>query len=205
MRATLAIVTAIIIVFVVQMIVPTITDEFALVSSEAFAEPWTFVTSMFLHGDVLHIGYNLIALVIFGLILESVIGARKFLLVFFGMGILAGIVAIFFYTAVIGASGAIFGIIGVLAVLRPRLPVWALGVPMPLIAAASVWLIIDLLGTVSPSNVANIAHIAGLIAGAGIGLFWRGEYHERRTKKQRPLSDEELDAWEEQYLQSEAR
>ena len=119
MRATIAIAVVIIGVFAVQMIVPSITNDFALVSSQASAEPWTFVTSMFLHGDVLHIGYNLIALFIFGLILESVIGSRRLLAVFFGTGILAGFVSIFFYNAVIGASGAIFGIIGTLAVLRP--------------------------------------------------------------------------------------
>src|SRR3989344_9593651 len=104
----------IVLIFVIQIIIPSITDSLLLVSSEVIQRPWILVTSIFLHVDLRHLMGNIFGLVVFGLLLEKVIGYRKFLLVFFITGIIAGISALFLYDRVLGVSGALFGIIGTL-------------------------------------------------------------------------------------------
>jgi hypothetical protein len=182
--------------------VPGFTDAFLLQSSEVLARPWILVTSIFLHGSIEHLLYNMIALVIFGMILEKTIGSKKFVILFFISGIIASIGSSFFYEAALGASGAIFGLLGALAVLRPRMTIWVYSVPMPMFVAAGLWLIIDLMGILYPSGVANVAHIAGLLFGAIIGFTMRKQYPEeaRKWKKEKAVSEEEIDQWEDQYM-----
>ncbi len=157
----------------------------------AFSKPWTFVTSIFLHadifpnGDFLHIFWNMFALFMFGTFLESRIGPKNFLAVFF----LAGILGNFAYFALapnskipaVGASGAIFGIIGTLAILYPRLVVWMGLMPMPIIFAAFIWAIISFIGIFTAGGgIAHEAHLAGLLFGGLYGFYLRKKMLYRR-------------------------
>lgn len=190
-----------VIVFVLQNIFSNLTDEFALVSADVFYKPWTIITYIFLHGSFLHLFYNMFALALFGSALEGVIGGRKFLILFFTSGIIAGIGSILFYTASIGASGAIYGILGSLAVLRPRMTVYVSYVPMPMALAVVLWALGDFFGLFTPSEVANAAHLFGLIFGLIYGITLRKDYGEhfvRHPKEE--ISDEELNDWEERYM-----
>ncbi len=186
-------------VFLMQIIFPQITEEFSL---SGFSKPYQLVTSIFLHADPLHLGYNMIALFFFGLALESIVGGNKFLLIFFITGITASIAAAVFYPGSLGASGAVFGVIGALVTLRPRMTVFALGVPMPLVVAAIVWGALDIIGVFYPSDIANFAHIAGLVAGLLLGLTWLRDFRGKhaRNKPQKVLSDKEMDEWEESWV-----
>lgn len=197
-RIPLYLAAACIIVFILQNLF-LITDYLVL---EKYAANgiWTLFTSIFLHADLMHVAYNMLALVIFGLILESIIGSRKFLYVFIISGLVASIAAALYYDASIGASGAIFGVMGCLAALRPRMHVWAMGVPVPMVVAAAVWLSIDIIGVLSPTNIANMAHIAGLFAGIVIGMFLRKKYAEHHEKSDKFLSEQELDEWERKWM-----
>ncbi|MBI4896005.1 MAG: rhomboid family intramembrane serine protease [Candidatus Aenigmarchaeota archaeon] len=188
-------------IFLVQILVPSTTDTFVLQSADALARPWTLITAIFLHGSPSHLFSNLFALVMFGLILENFIGAKRLLSVFLAAGFTASIAATFFYDSTLGASGAIFGVMGALAVLRPRLVVWVLGVPMPMIVASVVWLLIDLLGVFFPTDVANMAHIAGLLIGIVIGLVLRSSYLQNPVQKFPPaVSEDVIDQWEDAYV-----
>jgi uncharacterized protein len=189
-------------VFFVQIAIPVVTDIFVLQSSDVLVRPWILVTSIFLHGGIEHLLYNMIALVVFGMILESIIGSKKFVTIFFVTGIIASICSSFFYNAALGASGAIFGLLGTLAVLRPRMTVWVYSVPMPMFVAAGAWLVIDLLGVLYPSGTANVAHIAGLLFGAAVGFYMRKQYpgEQRKWKKEKVLSDDEINNWEDRYM-----
>ena len=163
-------------------------EYFAFAPAYAFSRPWTFITSIFLHqpyicGDygcsiyLQHILFNMFALFIFGLYLESVVKPRDFLLIFFLSGI-AGNLG-YMLTAsdpmipAIGASGAIYGIIGALATLRPTAMIWISYVPMPMIAIAITWAVGELLGLFVPSSIAHAAHLGGLIFGVVYGMFLR--------------------------------
>ena len=158
---------------------------------------------MFLHGDMTHLLGNMFALFLFGLILENAIGSKKFTLLYFASGIVAGAASIFFYDSTLGASGAIFGILGALAVLKPRMIVWTYGVPMPMVAAVGFWLILDILGVFYPSNIANMAHIAGLAFGAAIGISLLRKYREAQAKKyenEKTIDDNEFNKWEDEWM-----
>ena len=189
-------------IFALQNIFPDSFEPFALASSQVLFQPWSIVTYMFLHGNFSHIFSNLFSLVLFGFILEKIIGSRNFLLVFFSAGIISGTVSIFFYYSVIGASGAIFGILGVLAVTRPKMVVPAFGIPIPMIAAVVMWAFLDLAGTFYPSSIANVGHLAGLAAGITIGLWLRPKYKlpEKKKEDKIKLDKECFKKWEEKYI-----
>lgn len=162
-----------VIAFVIQLAVPGFTELF-LLDSSAFVQPWRFVTAIFLHGGITHLLYNMFALFFFGLVLERTIGSKRFLLVFFITGILANVVSIWFYDASLGASGAIFGVIGGLIVLRPGMTVFAFGLPMPLFIAGIAWGVGDVIGTFNPSSsIATLAHLSGMGFGLVFGALFR--------------------------------
>jgi uncharacterized protein len=184
----------IVIVFVAQNLFP-ITDSLVLVSSDIITRPWILVTSIFIHADLRHLMSNLFALALFGFILERILGSRKFLQVFFIAGIAAGIAASLFYEASLGASGAVYGIIGSLATIRPKMIVWAFGVPMPMIVAAASWIFLDFAGLFNPTNVANAAHIAGMIA----GVIMAYSYRKKEDKKEK-VNNKDFEEWEERYM-----
>src|SRR3989344_6006259 len=119
-------------IFILQIIFPAITENFSLTASEVWEKPWLLLSSIFLHGSITHLLFNLFSLFLFGSFLEKKIVAWRFIFVFLLTGIVASIAAAFFYPSSLGASGAIYGVIGVLVVLAPFMPVIAIGVPMPL-------------------------------------------------------------------------
>ncbi|MBI2579053.1 MAG: rhomboid family intramembrane serine protease [Candidatus Aenigmarchaeota archaeon] len=203
MKSTLILIAACIFAFVLQTAVQGFTDAFILDSAAVWSRPWTLLTAVFLHADLLHLGYNMIALFFFGAILESIVGARIFLLLFFIAGLDASFASLFFYEQSLGASGAVYGLIGALAVLRPKLTAFALGVPMPMIVVAGVYLILDILGVFYPTNIANAAHIAGLFVGALAGLLLRRKFPEpKRRKSEKALSDKEIQEWEKEWMKN---
>lgn len=188
------------IVFIVQSFVHGFTDFFLLNSSLIGERPWILITSVFLHGSLSHLAFNMFALFIFGLLLEKFIGSRKFLAVFFLSGLIASIASSFAYSSSLGASGAIYGVIGMLAVIRPKMLVWTYGVPMPMVAAAAFYLVLDLAGLFYPTEIANAAHIAGLVCGAVIGLMVRKPEPKQETKREKILSDVEFKDWEDRWM-----
>lgn len=196
---SLALAAICIVAFAIQSGVSGFTESFLLDSSEVAVRPWVLITSIFLHGSASHLIFNMFALVLFGLMLERFIGSNRFLIVFFASGIIAGAASSLMYPASLGASGAVYGILGTLAAVRPRMIVWTYGVPMPMVAAAGFYLLLDMAGLFFPSNVANAAHIAGLIAGAVIGLALR-KPEPGKERREKVLKDEELDQWEDEWM-----
>lgn len=191
------------VVWILQQIIPSLTDDFALTSSEVLSKPWTIITCIFLHAGFDHLFYNMFALVIFGFVLEKIIGGKKFLIVFFVSGIIAGIGSVIFYSSSIGASGAIYGIMGALVVLRPRAPVFVgFMVPVPMIVAVVLWAGGDLIGLFAPSeNIAYAAHLFGLAFGLICGLYLKKDYGEfPRAKRKSDISEGEFQNWEDRYV-----
>lgn len=152
---------------------------FAFTPAEAFTMPWTFVTSIFFHADIAHLFFNMFALFMFGLYLESRVTEKQFLLLFFVAGLFGNIA--YWLTdplgtiPAVGASGAIYGIMGMLAVLYPNLIVYVGYAPMPIVFAAALWFILEFTGMFVPSNIAHFSHLAGLVVGVAYGLYLRRE------------------------------
>ena len=152
---------------------------------------WTVVTSMFMHAGMTHLFVNMISLLFLGRFVEKLIGRKRFLWLYLGSGIFASI----FFVAVellmqtnlnvyaVGASGAIFGLGGLLAVLTPRLPVLVFFViPMPMWLAMGflivfLWFLSATLGI----PIGNTAHLGGLIIGLAYGFYLKRKFP-RRTK-----------------------
>ena len=175
--------------------------EIFLLNKSALLEPWRFITAIFLHGSLPHILYNGFALILFGSILESLLGSKRFLAVFFITGIGANIVSLPFYDAALGASGAIFGILGALIILRPKMMVFVYGIPMPMFIAGIIWVAGDVLGLFIPSNVANLAHLAGVFFGFIFGALYK-KYLPKEDSRQETLKFDEksIRSWEDHYL-----
>ena len=176
-------------VFVLEFFLP-LTDIFSFVPANAFSEPWTFVTSIFLHAhltcDVLgncvpyfnHIFFNMIALFFFGLYLESRVSSRVFLFNYFLAGIIGNIAYLITdpvgIIPAVGASGAIYGVMGALTILAPSLIVFIGGfMPMPMAIAAIFWVILNVVGLFNPSGIAYQAHLGGIFVGILVGLYLR--------------------------------
>ena len=161
--------------FVVRVINPDIIYNLGLWQYGFWERPWTLVTSMFLHAGVWHILANMVTLYFFGSYLNRLLGTAKFLIVYFAGGILGGIIYLLLppspITIAIGASGAIFALGGVLAVMRPKLRVIVFPIPAPLplwIAIIGIFVVFSFL-----PNVAWQAHAGGLALGLVVGYIFR--------------------------------
>ena len=163
-----------VLLFIVTLIVPTLILFLGLIPAAILDRPWTIVTSIFLHSSIGHILANMITLYFFGRYLSALLGVGKFLLVYFIGGILGNILYILLappLSIAIGASGAVFALGGVLAIMRPRLRVFVFPIPVPLPLWAVViggFFIISFL-----PNVAWQAHLGGLAFGLAIGYFFK--------------------------------
>ena len=193
------------VIFFMELLIPFIVPLFALTPDAVLYMPWTLVTSMFLHADLEHLIYNMFALAWFGFILERIIDSRSFLYLYFIAGITASIASIFAYPDAmsLGASGAIMGVIGLLGVLRPRLMVYWGGVPLPMAFFAGLWIVFDIAGLFTPSNIGHVAHLTGFLVGGIFAYIWRKDYKEEtRAKREvsREIDDAELEEWENTYM-----
>lgn len=180
-----------VVVFLLQAIGIFNWNLFAFTPALSLERPWTFVTSMFLHADFVHLFFNMFALLMFGLPLESRIGSGRYLAIFFISGIVGSIgymaTAGDSFIPAVGMSGAIYGIMGALAMLMPGATVFIGGfAPMPMIFAVFFWGISEFMGLFTPSNIARGAHLGGLLIGVLYGLYLRRKYSDRsKTRKTR--------------------
>lgn len=144
---------------------------------------WQPLTYMFLHGGFWHLFLNLLGLFFFGPDTERVLGTRRFLALYLASGIIGGLS----WAALtgsrggicLGASGAIFGVLGAFAALFPDRPVtllvfFVMPVTMKARTLAIALGLFNLLSMMGPGNIAYAAHVAGGIAGyAYAALFYR--------------------------------
>lgn len=165
-------------------------EKFALQPSTVFAKPWTVISSMFLHAGFGHLIFNMIALFFFGLYLERVVGEENFVRVYLIGGVLASVAYVFTslafgipqpYVYAVGASGAVFAVMGALAVLRPNITVLVYFLfPMPLYVLMILYVIISVPALLHPiGNVAHNAHLGGLVAGYLFGRYFKEREGER--------------------------
>ena len=146
--------------------------------------PYQLVTHMFLHGNFMHILFNMFGLFMFGRVLESVLGSKRFFILYFlsGLGAAALQLAIYYFKAdtaqMMGASGAIFGILAGFAMLFPNVELMIIPIPIPIKAKYVVlgYVAIDLFGglvSFSGDNIAHFAHLGGAIVGFFLIKFWK--------------------------------
>lgn len=157
---------------------------FALNPISFIYKPWQLVTYMFMHGSIGHLFFNMYTLYIFGSVLENIWGTKKFLTFYFITGIGAGLFNILVqhltgnFALMVGASGAIYGVLMGYAMLYPDS---VLTLIFPPISLKAKWFVlifagIELLLGISNNpadNVAHFAHLGGLIFGFLLLMFWK--------------------------------
>jgi len=157
--------------------------------------PLTIFSSMFLHGGFLHLFGNMLYLWIFGNNIEDTLGHLRFLLFYLVCGLVAGLAQVFSNpestVPMIGASGAVAGVLGAYLLLFPGARILTLFfififikfVRLPALVVLGFWFFIQLLGVWggSISNVAFFAHVGGFIAGLIlVKIFQSGQSKRRR-------------------------
>jgi membrane associated rhomboid family serine protease len=166
-----------IIVFIVTTIRPSFIYYLGLSGSDFLSQPWTIVTTMFVHANIGHIFANMLTLYFYGTFLINLVGERDFFIVYFLGGLAGGGIFLLLaspFSIAVGASGAIFAVGGALAVLRPKEKVFVFPIPVPI----QLWIVIigGFFILTSP-GIAWQAHLGGLLFGLAAGYYFR------RTRK----------------------
>jgi len=151
---------------------------------------WTFITSMFMHAGFFHLFANMISLFFLGSFIERIIGRKRFFYFYLLSGLFAGLLYIiiesFFQSnlGAVGASGAIFGIAGLMVVLTPNLPLYIMFIPIPIKAKYAVpglLIVLWLISITAGIPIGNTAHLGGLLTGLIYGIYLRNKYR-RKTE-----------------------
>jgi membrane associated rhomboid family serine protease len=158
-----------------------------LLSEASLFMPWQLVSYAFLHGEPMHLIFNMLALVMFGAQLEYLWGSRRYLL-YFGVCVLgAGLCQLALASAsvsqggpmypTLGASGGVFGLLLGYGMLFPNQRVMLLFPPIPMkartlvIVYGAVELMLGFTGL--QPGVAHFAHLGGMLFGGLLLLYWR--------------------------------
>ncbi len=156
----------------------------AAYSGPGFA-PWQLVTYSFLHGNLMHLAFNMLALYMFGSDIERVFGQRRYASYYFICVIAAAVAQLLVSSLTnsppyptVGASGGVFGLLLAFGLYFPRRMVMLIFPPIPMPA----WLFVTLYGalelflgvTGTTQGVAHFAHLGGMVGGFLTIRYWRG-------------------------------
>lgn len=155
-----------------------------LIGALAVPEPLTLISYAFLHGDILHLLGNMLFLWVFGDNVEDALGHVRYVIFYILCGIAAGLLHIGLNldstAPLIGASGAISGVVAAYLLLHPRVHLWVLvlrviPLQVPAYWALGAWILMNVVLAVIPLEplVAWWAHVGGMIAGAILVIFMR--------------------------------
>lgn len=154
-------------------------------------EPWRLLSAVFLHGDSGHLIGNLIAFLALAPYVERLYGRPALITIFLGAGLAGSAVDIFshFSTVAVGASGAVFGVLGALLAYplrrRGQLPLASMRV---ILAVGGLYMIWSLKQGFDAEGVNNSAHVSGLIAGFVLGLVLAPPFEIERRSPLLPLA-----------------
>ena len=178
-----------IIIFLVTWLLPEV-NKFAGTYCQLFYftnplfHSWQFITYMFLHADWGHLFFNMFALWMFGRTLEYEIGSRRFLLYYFVCGVGAALLQMGVAwiandpgTILLGASGAVMGVLLAFGVMHPNEVLIIFPIPVPIKAK---WFVIGYAAlelfygaTGRNAGIAHFAHVGGMLWGYLLLLYWK--------------------------------
>ena len=144
----------------------------------AEGQVWLLLTSMFLHSGFIHLALNMLSLYFLGSFVEQAFGKSRFLALYLASGLAGGIAYLYFGSFdefAVGASGAIFGLLG--GVLGYSLRSGTFSWQNPLIRQLLILTALNLYFGFSVPNISNTAHIGGLLGGAAFGWLTAPSVH----------------------------
>jgi membrane associated rhomboid family serine protease len=195
-------------VFFLTVAVPILpVRPLVLVPAYILFRPWTLVTYMFLHAGLWHIVFNMIALFFFGPRLEGRLGSRHFLALYFVSGLTGALLSIPFspFAQIVGASGAVYGVLLGFARYWPRERIYIWGVlPIEARVLVIIMTVLSLWGGLGGrgAGVAHFAHLGGFLGGF-VYLKWRemrspaARFKAKATPfaKRKPPAQSEVAGW----------
>lgn len=180
---TMRLIAANVVMYLLTSASPAVMQQLMLVPGLMLEAPWTVVTYMFLHANLWHLLFNMLSLVFFGPRLEGELGGRDFLLLYFISGIAGALLSFVTpFVAIVGASGAVFGVLLGFARYWPReqIMIWGI-IPVEARWLVIIMTILSLIGGFGGGgDVAHFAHLGGF-AGGLLFLIWR----DRNTRASR--------------------
>jgi membrane associated rhomboid family serine protease len=170
--------------FFLKILLDGLIDYFlALNPVRVFSMPWQVFTSMFVHAGFGHFFVNMLVLFFMGSELERRVGGNRYLLIFFTSGLAGSLAYIVYaymtnpYVYAMGASAAIFGVLGALAIIAPEIRVFIFPFPIPISIRVAILLFafydLILLPFSYKTGVAHISHLSGLLVGLYFGKTMR--------------------------------
>lgn len=146
---------------------------------------WQLITFQFMHASTMHLLLNLLVLYLFGRVVEETLGRSRFLKFYLTAGLMGGLLQMFFAFlfpkyfggSVVGASAGVFGLVAAFAMMFPQRQLLLFFV-IPMSARTLLWIFLGMavFGIIVPSNVADAAHLGGLLAGmAYVHWFIHGD------------------------------
>lgn len=173
-----------VVVYLLSSFNPGIRADFAFIPVLALYRPWTLVTYAFLHANLAHIFFNMLMLFFFGPRLEERLGSRTFLWFYVLCGVGGALLSFAFSptAAVVGASGAIFGVVVGFARYWPREEIYIWGVlPIQARMLALFMVASSLFAgfTGAQDGIAHFAHLGGLVTGWVFLRAWERRRHRR--------------------------
>jgi membrane associated rhomboid family serine protease len=136
---------------------------------------WRLITAMFLHAGLLHIALNMYALYLFGYLIEGAFGKARFLAIYFVAGFMASVTSFVFsspFAPAVGASGAVFGLLGAWVAYNYRRRNYRINRAQ--LQWAYMLIALNLILGFSLAGIDNFAHVGGLLSGAVAGAFAEG-------------------------------
>ena len=164
-------------------------NYFSLIPTETIfnLQIWRVFTYLFIHGDFLHLFFNLLVLFLVGCEVEKYLGTKYFYIYYFVCGVGGGcLVSIFNYNSIlpiVGSSGSIFGLLYSLSILRPKSKVYLYFIfPIKISTLINIIIISSLVGIIflPNSQISHITHLCGIVSGH---LFFYLSYYSLYIKK----------------------
>ena len=146
--------------------------------------PWQVFSYAFLHGDLLHLFFNMLALWMFGAEIERLWGPKRYMQFLLASSLAAALVQLVWTLAIgsrvptLGASGATYGLLLAFGMLFPNRTIMLLIPPIPMKAKffVAIFGALELvLGVMGPSGIAHFAHLGGMLGGFLMIRYWRGQ------------------------------
>ncbi|WP_172121180.1 rhomboid family intramembrane serine protease [Actinomyces faecalis] len=179
-RITTGLIVACVAVYVVQMLLPSLTADLGFAPVVALDQPWRFLTTAFLHGSLMHLAFNMWALWVCGTSLEPLLGRWRFA-VLYALSALGGSTAIYllaspvsrsWITLTVGASGAVFGLFAAVFIIQRRFG----RDTSAILGLLAVNLVISVLG----AGISWQGHLGGLLTGLVVASLFAWAPRERR-------------------------
>lgn len=184
-----------VLMFFLQATAPAFAQQLVLVPALALQRPWTILTYMFLHGGFGHIFFNMLGLYFFGPRVEQRLGSERFIALYIVSGTVGALLSLVLGggAEIVGASGALYGVLLAYARFWPRDQIYIWGiVPVEVRWLVLIYTVVSIMGF--GTGIAHFAHLGGFVGAFIFLLYLEHRQGAKRFRKQATSSPPAKDA-----------